>query len=135
MTSRNILVINCGSSSIKFALLDPAHSHFALSGLAERLGSPDAVLHWQQDGQKHSLNMPSADHRGALAQLLPRVEQAANGRLHGIGHRVVHGGEHFTQASRIDSASLAALGAASVMAAAAATSTASASARTRMPGS
>ncbi len=109
MTSRNILVINCGSSSIKFALLDPAHSHFALSGLAERLGSPDAVLHWQQDGQKHSLNMPSADHRGALAQLLPRVVQAANGRLHGIGHRVVHGGEHFTQASRIDSASLAAI--------------------------
>ena len=99
MTSRNILVINCGSSSIKFALLDPAHSHFALSGLAERLGSPDAVLHWQQDGQKHSLNMPSADHRGALAQLLPRVEQAANGRLHGRGPRVVHGGEHFPQAS------------------------------------
>ena len=77
MTSRNILVINCGSSSIKFALLDPAHSHFALSGLAERLGSPDAVLHWQQDGQKHSLSLPGADHRGALAQLLPLAEQAA----------------------------------------------------------
>ena len=109
MTSRNILVINCGSSSIKFALLDPANSHFALSGLAERLSSSDAVLHWQQDGEKHSLNMPLADHRTALAQLLPLVELAANGKLYAIGHRVVHGGEHFTQASRINSTSVAAI--------------------------
>ncbi len=109
MTSRNILVINCGSSSIKFALLDPANHHFTLSGLAERLSSPEAVLHWQQNGEKHSLNMPLADHRTALAQLLPLVEQAANGKLYAIGHRVVHGGEHFTQASRIDSTSVAAI--------------------------
>ena len=75
MTSRNILVINCGSSSIKFALLDPANSHFTLSGLAERLSSPEAVLHWQQNGEKHSLNMPLADHRTALAQLLPLLDR------------------------------------------------------------
>ena len=45
MSARNILVINCGSSSIKFALINEAHEQFILSGLAERLGSPDAVLH------------------------------------------------------------------------------------------
>lgn len=48
MSARNILVINCGSSSIKFALVNEAQEIFMLSGLAERLGSPEAVLHWQQ---------------------------------------------------------------------------------------
>ena len=44
MSSRNILVINCGSSSIKFALINEAHSLAILSGLAERLGSPEGDL-------------------------------------------------------------------------------------------
>jgi len=101
MPARNILVINCGSSSIKFALVNEAHSQFSLSGLTERLGSPDAVLHWQRGGEKDSLMIPGADHRAALSQLLPLVQGAAGGKLHGIGHRVVHGGERFTQAQRI----------------------------------
>lgn len=50
MPSRNILVINCGSSSIKFALVNEAHSLFPLHGLAERLGSRDAVLRWKRGG-------------------------------------------------------------------------------------
>ncbi|HSC84935.1 MAG TPA: acetate/propionate family kinase, partial [Pseudomonas sp.] len=109
MPARNILVINCGSSSIKFALVNEAHSQFILSGLAERLGSPDAVLHWQRGGDKESLMLPVSDHRGALAQLLPLVQSAAGGKLHGIGHRVVHGGEQFTTACRIDTRSLQAI--------------------------
>mgnify|MGYP003858684235 CR=1 FL=1 len=109
MPARNILVINCGSSSIKFALVNEAHSQFSLSGLAERLGSPDAVLHWQRGGEKDSLMIPGADHRAALSQLLPLVQGAAGGKLHGIGHRVVHGGERFTQAQRIDASVLAAI--------------------------
>ncbi|WP_314407220.1 acetate kinase [Pseudomonas kuykendallii] len=102
MPARNILVINCGSSSIKFALVNEAQEHFPLSGLAERLGSADAVLHWQRDGGKDSLAIPNADHRIALAHLLPMVQGAAGGHLHGIGHRVVHGGESFTSARRLD---------------------------------
>ncbi|PTU74639.1 acetate kinase [Pseudomonas mangrovi] len=109
MPARNILVINCGSSSIKFALVNEAHSQFSLSGLAERLGSPDAVLHWQRGGEKDSLMIPGADHRAALSQLLPLVQGAAGGKLHGIGHRVVHGGERFTQAQRVDTSVLAAI--------------------------
>lgn len=109
MPARNILVINCGSSSIKFALVNQAHSQFPLSGLAERLGSHDAVLHWQRGGERDSLMLPNGDHRAALAQLLPLVHGAAGGKLHGIGHRVVHGGEHFTTASRLDQASLRAI--------------------------
>ena len=109
MPARNILVINCGSSSIKFALINEAHSDFVLSGLAERLGSPDAQLHWQRGGEKDSLILPNADHRVALAQVLPLVQSAAGGQLHGIGHRVVHGGEHFTAACRLDALSLSAI--------------------------
>jgi acetate kinase len=109
MPARNILVINCGSSSIKFALVNENHEQFAISGLAERLGSPDAQVHWQQDGDKQSLMLPNADHRAALAQVLPLVQSAAGGQLHGIGHRVVHGGEHFTAASKLDHSTIAAI--------------------------
>jgi acetate kinase len=109
MPARNILVINCGSSSIKFALVNEAHTQFTLSGLAERLGSHAAVLHWQRGGEQDSLMIPNGDHRAALAQLLPLVQGASGGKLHGIGHRVVHGGEHFTAASRLDEATLRAI--------------------------
>lgn len=109
MPARNILVINCGSSSIKFALVNETQETFALSGLAERLGSPEAVLHWQQGESKNSLSVPGADHRQALSHLLPIVQDVAAGELHGIGHRVVHGGEHFTGASRLNEASLLAI--------------------------
>ncbi|MGE8496289.1 MAG: acetate kinase [Pseudomonas sp.] len=109
MPARNILVINCGSSSIKFALVNEANTQFPLSGLAERLGSPDAELHWQRGGERASLALPNGDHRSALAQLLPLVQEAAGGELHGIGHRVVHGGEHFTSASRLDDTTLQAI--------------------------
>jgi acetate kinase len=109
MSARNILVINCGSSSIKFALVNEAQETFIVSGLAERLGSPEAVLHWQHGEHKHSQTLPSADHGLALSHLLPIVQQTAAGVLHGIGHRVVHGGEHFSGASRVDAASLQAI--------------------------
>ncbi|MDO9322295.1 MAG: propionate/acetate kinase, partial [Pseudomonas sp.] len=83
MPPGTILVINCGSSSIKFALVHPDAQAFALSGLAERLGSPDAVLHWQAAGQKHTTAIAAADHRAALAQLLALVQQTAGEQLLG----------------------------------------------------
>ncbi len=109
MPAHNILVINCGSSSIKFALVNEAHSQFTLSGLAERLGTPDAVLHWKRGEEKDSLMLPGGDHRAALHQLLPLVQETVGGKLHGIGHRVVHGGEQFTSACRIEPRSLQAI--------------------------
>lgn len=106
---RNILVINCGSSSIKFALMGEKLPQPLLSGLAERLGSAEAVLHWRQADEKHSASLNGGDHAAALARLLPLVEAAAGGGLHGIGHRVVHGGERFSSASLIDDEVLAAI--------------------------
>lgn len=116
MSARNILVINCGSSSIKFALVNEAQQSFAINGIAERLGSPDAVLHWQLGDKKHSAMMAFGDHQAALAELMPKVQAAANGKLHGIGHRVVHGGEKFTTASRLNQATLNAIKATSPLA-------------------
>jgi acetate kinase len=107
MSARNILVINCGSSSIKFALVNEAQSSFPLQGLAERLGSPEAVIHFESANGKESVQVPDADHQAALAQILPRVEEAAGGQLDGIGHRVVHGGEKFFASSLLNDETLA----------------------------
>ncbi|CAD5108673.1 acetate kinase [Zestomonas carbonaria] len=109
MPARNILVINCGSSSIKFALVGEAQAQFPLSGIAERLGQPEAVLRWRRGDEKDCLAIPHAGHSAALAHLLPLVREASGGLLHGIGHRVVHGGEHFTAAQRIDAEVLEAI--------------------------
>ncbi len=109
MSARNILVINCGSSSIKFALVNEAQATFPLQGLAERLGSPEAVLHWQLGDEKQSLEIPGAAHLAALEQLLPLAQEAAGGKIDGIGHRVVHGGEHFTGSCLITDEVLAAI--------------------------
>lgn len=102
MSQRNVLVINCGSSSIKFALIGEGRSHFLLSGIAERLGSAEALLRVRDRESEDCLPIPHAGYAQALARLLPLARLAAGGELYGVGHRVVHGGEHFTQACRID---------------------------------
>ncbi len=102
MSSRNVLVINSGSSSIKFALVNEDSEQFPIQGLAERLGSSDAVLNWQLGDEKHVAQLHGADHKEAFARLLPLVQKASHGKLSGIGHRVVHGGAHFTQASALN---------------------------------
>lgn len=102
MPARNVLVINCGSSSLKFALLSEAHSSPLLSGQGERLGSAEASLHWWHgESIRRQKALPGADHGALLRELLPMVDEACGGHLHGVGHRVVHGGEHFAQSCRI----------------------------------
>ncbi len=111
MAGRHILVINAGSSSLKFALVNEAQAQFPIQGLAERLGSAEAMLHWQEGSEKHSRPISNATHTEALAQLLPLVETVAGGKISGVGHRVVHGGEDFTTACLIDQSALAAINA------------------------
>ena len=94
-----IIVINCGSSSLKFAVLPVIGETVIARGLAERLGSPDAVLNIERDGETQSLTIPLATHHDAL--------QAAIGKMsglspRGVGHRVVHGGEEFSDSVLID---------------------------------
>ena len=103
----SILVINCGSSSIKFSLTDPASGEHRLTGLAENLGSSSAALSWKGVATgDHPLSQ--GDHQGALQAMVTLLEE-----LHlsctGIGHRVVHGGEHFSGACPVNDDSIEAL--------------------------
>lgn len=102
MSSRLVLIINCGSSSIKFALRREGDSQPLISGLAEQLESPSACLHWKAGSLKQTRKLPGADHQTALTALLPLIGEHADQPLSAVGHRVVHGGEHFTGASLID---------------------------------
>ena len=114
-TKTHVLVINCGSSSIKFALIDAASGEQIVSGLAERLGQPEAMLTWRVDGHKDSGPIPGADHATAMRHIAARLEEVTQARygepvaarLGGIGHRVVHGGEAFTASTVIDEKVLA----------------------------
>jgi acetate kinase len=108
-----ILVLNAGSSSLKFALRDAAAPDRRLmSGEVEELGH--AATFAARDASGAALAVPAlprdASHATALAALLPWIGTAAPSvRLAAAGHRVVHGGAHYTAPARVDDAALAAL--------------------------
>ncbi|WP_273777466.1 acetate/propionate family kinase [Acinetobacter sp. GSS19] len=87
--STSVLVINCGSSSLKYALVSE-NSDDRIYGLAENLGSADARIKGVTvGGQPLELAIPNADHEKALETILERLAQY---KPQAIGHRVVHGG-------------------------------------------
>ncbi|MFH7766615.1 acetate/propionate family kinase [Acinetobacter sp. BSP-28] len=86
---KSVLVINCGSSSIKFALLLEDQA-FRIQGLAENLGTPEARIKGVTVGNEPvDIRIPNADHKEALEVGLARL---ANYKPDAIGHRIVHGG-------------------------------------------
>jgi len=93
----NVLVLNCGSSSAKFAVIDPSLPREHVSGIAQRLGAPEASLDWKIDGTKQSRSIPGAGHDAALREVVALLRDLglADGLL-GVGHRVVHGGAKFS---------------------------------------
>ncbi|CAG8999628.1 MAG: Acetate kinase [Candidatus Celerinatantimonas neptuna] len=104
--SKLILILNCGSSSLKFAVVDPISSTSYLTGLAECLSLPQARISWRLDGSKFGTSLePYADHEQALTFMVNTILAATTtmaGRISAIGHRIVHGGEHFTQSALIN---------------------------------
>jgi len=93
----NVLVLNCGSSSAKFAVIDASNGREAISGIAQRLGSAHATVDWKFDGAAHRRDLHHAEHEQALhavVELLRSLGLAAD--LAGVGHRVVHGGARFS---------------------------------------
>ncbi len=92
----NVLVLNCGSSSLKFAVIDPDTSVEHVSGIAQRLGSPEASLDVKRNGAKSSRPIPGALHDEALHGVVDVLRELglADGLL-AVGHRVVHGGSKF----------------------------------------
>ncbi len=101
--SAAILVINCGSSSVKFSLINPSSGEALLSGLAECLLSNEAIITIKQAGKKqtYELNAPF-DHQIALQVLVTQLKQLDLVKdICAIGHRVVHGGEEYSQPTLI----------------------------------
>ncbi|WP_067852186.1 acetate kinase [Nocardia shimofusensis] len=99
-TSENlVLVINCGSSSIKYQLLEPQSGEVAASGLVERIGEDDSAVehHCGRRVLERSGRIP--DHRAGLQQVFELFDETgfdlAGAGLRAVGHRVVHGGEVF----------------------------------------
>jgi acetate kinase len=92
----NVLVLNCGSSSLKFAVIDPDTPVEHVSGIAQRLGSPEASLDVRQNGTKTSRPIAGALHDEALHAIVDVLRELglADGLL-AVGHRVVHGGSKF----------------------------------------
>jgi acetate kinase len=95
-----VLVLNCGSSSLKFALVDPLSRATLLSGLAERLFEPKPSLS-VRDTEKTVTELESQGHEAALQGILRALETRGITDISSIGHRVVHGGERFKTAARI----------------------------------
>ncbi|GMG87647.1 acetate kinase [Biformimicrobium ophioploci] len=106
MPDPRVLVLNCGSSSLKFAVMDPQSGEPVLSGLAECFGLQEARVSWKSASEKHESPLPhSAAHSEAvefIIEQLLRTDPTLEQSLVAIGHRVVHGGEQFSRSVRID---------------------------------
>ena len=100
----NILVLNAGSSSLKFAVFDRAAEALHACGIVQNLDSPEARFVMRTPEGSNSCALPGATIIQALDKIIGEV--SAESSLAAIGHRVVHGGEYFGSASRIDEATL-----------------------------
>lgn len=93
------LVLNCGSSSIKYALISEDNAT-RITGLAENLGLDTArIKHTTLNGEKLEITIPGGQHQLALQKILALLEQY---HFIAVGHRVVHGGREFSEAARVD---------------------------------
>lgn len=103
-SENNILVLNCGSSSLKFAVINSETADVLLSGLAERLDNSDAIYTAKYDGEKHKIELGEQNsHLGAIKQVENTLSLLGlTSTIQAVGHRVVHGGESFTSSALID---------------------------------
>ncbi|EEB63688.1 MULTISPECIES: acetate kinase [Corynebacterium] len=101
--SRHVLVLNSGSSSIKFQLVDPEKDSTQppyVSGLVERIGEEDGIINLKFSGQKIEITEPIADHASGLDRAFELMDEHGVGPesvdIAAVGHRVVHGGRLFS---------------------------------------
>jgi acetate kinase len=102
--SKLVLVLNCGSSSLKFAVVDAETGAEHLTGLAECLGLPEARIKWKLDGKHEAQLGAGAAHVEALSFMVETILAAKpelKANLGAIGHRIVHGGEQFSASALI----------------------------------
>jgi acetate kinase len=104
-----VLVLNCGSSSVKYQLLEPDDDRVLASGLVERIGNAEGRLtHRNRTGPQPTeerRGRPIADHAQALDAVLAAFAEfgpTLDGDLLAVGHRVVHGGDRFSEPTVVD---------------------------------
>ncbi|MEL3904657.1 MAG: acetate kinase [Treponemataceae bacterium] len=104
-----VLVINCGSSSLKYQLIDMANEQILVKGLAERIGIEGSVLKHEKPGMdKVVIEKPMETHIVAIQMVLDALVDPKHGaikaldEISAVGHRVVHGGYKFSQSVVID---------------------------------
>ncbi len=105
MSNSYVLVINSGSSSLKFAVIDSNNGEALVTGLGECFGLPEAVLGWKYQGEKteEAIAAPDNHHQHAINRIVGLMESLGFTKdLVAVGHRIVHGGEKFTSTVRID---------------------------------
>ena len=100
-----ILVLNCGSSSLKYQLFNMDDEKVLAQGIAERIGLNDSILtHKTSNGDKHKINLNFKNHKEALNKILELLTSKEYGvlkslsEIEAVGHRVVHGGEKYSKA-------------------------------------
>ena len=103
-----VLVINCGSSSLKYQVLDMTNESLLCKGLVERIGMDGSVITHEKIGmEKKKTEVPMNDHKDAIEQVLKAVQDPETGvvksmdEIGAVGHRVVHAGEKFASSVRI----------------------------------
>lgn len=104
-----VLVINAGSSSLKYQLIDMTDESVLAKGLCERIGIDNSILTQKRfDDKKFELLTELPNHRVALEEVIKALTDAEYGvisdmsEINAVGHRVVHGGENFTSSALID---------------------------------
>lgn len=111
-----ILVINCGSSSLKFQLIDSVHGQVLAKGLCERIGIEGSRLVYRREGAKEqTVKAPMTEHKTAVKMVLDALTAPGTGvirelsEIDAVGHRIVHGGEKFAASVLIDNGVLSAI--------------------------
>ena len=104
-----ILVLNCGSSSVKYKLIDTADNSVLAEGGVEKIGLNDGFLKYKKnDGSKAVIELGLVDHNGAVQAILNLLTDPAEGciksydEIDAVGHRVVHGAEKFSESVLIN---------------------------------
>ncbi len=103
-----ILVLNCGSSSVKYKLIDTSDDRTLAEGGVEKIGLPDGFLKYKKpDGEKSIIDLGLVDHKGAIKAVMDLLTNKVDGviesydEIDAVGHRVVHGAEKFSKSVRI----------------------------------
>lgn len=117
-----VLVVNCGSSSLKYQLVNMDNEEVMAKGLVEKIGLTDSQLTHKWNGQKKEIKQSIPDHQVAVKLVLDILTDAECGviksmdAIDAVGHRVVHGGEEFAASTLITDEVMKALEKCSVMA-------------------